>query len=107
MKLLIVIVNNDDAKAVSKALVKNRFYSTKLASTGNFLLSGNTTMLVGCQNEEVDKVIEVIKSEAHQRKKMVTPIAGISASLLSPSPIEVTVGGATIFIVDVEKFVKI
>lgn len=64
-------------------------------------------MLVGCQNEEVDKVIEVIKSEAHQRKKMVTPIAGISASLLSPSPIEVTVGGATIFIVDVEKFVKI
>ena len=46
MKLLIVIVNNDDAKAVSKALVKNRFYSTKLASTGNFLLSGNTTMLV-------------------------------------------------------------
>ena len=52
MKLLIIIVNNDDAKAVAKSLVKNKFYSTKLASTGNFLLSGNTTMLVGCQDEE-------------------------------------------------------
>lgn len=107
MKLMIIIVNNDDAKAVSKALVKNKFYSTKLASTGNFLLSGNTTMLVGCQDEEVDKVIEVIKAEAHQRKKMITPIASMSSGLLSPTPIEVTIGGATIFIMDVEKFVKL
>ncbi len=107
MKLMVIIVNNDDAKAVSKALVKNKFYSTKLASTGSFLLSGNTTMLVGCQDDEVEKAIEVIKGEAHQRKKMVTPIASMTAGLLSPSPIEVTVGGATIFILDVEKFVKL
>ncbi len=107
MKLLVIIVNNDDAKAVAKSLVKNKFYSTKLASTGNFLLSGNTTMLVGCQDDEVDKVLEIIKAEAHQRKRVVTPIASMTAGLLTPTAIEVTVGGATIFILDVEKFVKL
>ena len=107
MKLLIIIVNNDDAKAVAKSLVKNKFYSTKLASTGNFLLSGSTTMLVGCQDDEVEKVINIIKSEAHQREKMVTPVASMSAGILSPSPIEVTIGGATIFIINVEQFVKL
>ena len=43
MKLIIAIINHDDAKAVTQALTKNGFSSTKLATTGGFLMSGNAT----------------------------------------------------------------
>lgn len=106
MKLLVAIINNDDIKQVSKTLIKNRVYSTKLSSTGNFLMSGNTTLLIGCQDEEVEKILNIIKECAHSRKKLVTPTMSQTIGLFSPNPIEVTVGGATIFILNVEQFHK-
>lgn len=106
MKLLIAIINNDDIKQVSKALIKNQFYSTKLASTGNFLMNGNTTLLIGCQDEEVEKVLEIIKDKAHSRKKLVTPAMSTALNMFTPNPIEVNVGGATIFVINVENFHK-
>ena len=46
MKLIFAVVNGDDSAAVSKALAKNGFRATKLASSGSFLSSGNTTFLI-------------------------------------------------------------
>jgi uncharacterized protein YaaQ len=109
MKLVIAIVQDDDAANLVARLTKEGFRVTKLATTGGFLRAGNTTLLVGVEEEKVEKVIGTIKGLCETRKQVVTstsPVAG-TTGVYVPYPIEVSVGGATIFVVDVDKFVKI
>ena len=56
MKLVYAIVNSDDTYAVNKGLLKAGIRATKLSSTGGFLMSGNTTFLICCPDEQVDLV---------------------------------------------------
>ena len=60
MKLILAIVSSDDSSMVSSALTKNNFSVTKLATTGGFLMSGNTTFLIGTEDENVDKAISCL-----------------------------------------------
>jgi len=109
MKLVIGIVQDDDSQDLVASLTKEGFRVTKLATTGGFLRSGNTTLLVGVEEEKVDKVIGIIRNLCETRKQVITstsPVAG-STGVYVPYPIEVSVGGATIFVVDVDKFIKI
>ena len=107
MKLVIAIVNHDDAGAVTQNLAKNGFSSTKLSSAGGFLLAGNSTLLVGVEENQVDEVIRVIGEHSHSRKQMIPAINEVGMTYLPTMPVEVTVGGATIFVVDVERFVRL
>ena len=106
MKLILAIVSNDDSSKVSSALTKNHFSVTKLATTGGFLLSGNTTFLIGTQDEKVDEVITIIADHSKKRKQMV-PSASYGVGMYTTYPVEVQVGGATIFVMDVERFEKV
>lgn len=109
MKLVISIVQDDDASNVVGKLTKEGFRVTKLATTGGFLRAGNTTLLVGVDEEKVDKVIGIIKNLCESRKQVITstsPVAG-TTGVYVPYPIEVSVGGATIFVVDVDRFEKV
>ena len=56
MKLVIAIVNDDDSIEVADALSENRFSATKMASTGGFLRTGNTTFFIGVEQERVDEL---------------------------------------------------
>jgi len=109
MKLVFAIVNDEDGNKVMKELNKNSFSVTKLCSTGGFLKSGNTTLLVGVDEDKVDQVIEIIKSKSKSRKQIInSPIAPLDVgSMLLNNTVEVVVGGATIFILDVERFEKV
>ena len=60
MKLILAIVSNDDASAVSSALTSENYSVTRLATTGGFLRAGNTTMIVGTEDDKVEKCIEII-----------------------------------------------
>ena len=108
MKLVVAIINNDDANAVMSNLTKNGYQATKLSTSGGFLRAGNITLLIGVEKNKVDEVINLIGECSSQRKK-ITPVNNtyIGDSMLSSMPVEVTVGGATIFILDVEQFYKI
>ncbi len=109
MKLVFAIVSNDDANVVMKELNKEGFSVTKMASTGGFLRVGNVTLLVGTEEENVQKVIDVISKFSAKRKQVVfsaEPYIGASAGYMS-FPAEIEVGGATIFVIDVERFEKI
>ena len=108
MKLIVAIINNDDANAVMSNLTKNGYQATKLSTSGGFLRAGNITLLFGVEKNKVDEVINLIGECSSQRKK-ITPVNNtyIGDSMLSSMPIEVTVGGATIFVLDVEQFYKI
>lgn len=107
MKLIYAIVNNDDAHAVSSALTKAGFQATKLASTGGFLMAGNTTFLICSEDEKVDDIIGVIKNHSHKRKQYVSSVASYGESGYASMPAEVFVGGATIFVTNVERFEKV
>lgn len=107
MKLVLAIVNHDDANAVTQALTKKGFSSTKLATTGGFLMAGNVTVLIGVDDEKVQTVIDVIHAQSHSRKQMIPTSTEMSFGYYPSMPVEVTVGGATIFVVDIERFERV
>lgn len=107
MKLVYAIVNNDDTYAVSKGLLKNGIRATKLSSTGGFLMSGNTTFMICCEDEQVDAVIEVCKQHSRKRKQFVPSSSIMEQEIGASRPVEVTIGGATIFVTDIERFEKV
>ena len=112
MKLILAIINHDDANTVTQALTKKGFSSTKLATTGGFLKKGNTTLLLGIEDEKVDAVCEIIKQHSGKRQQiMYTPPApsncNVYPNAVSSVPVNVEVGGATIFIMPVDDFRKV
>lgn len=107
MKLILAIVSNDDSGAVSSALTKDNFQVTRLATTGGFLRAGNTTLIVGCEDDKVDKAIDLIGQESKRRTEVVPSTASYDIGRYASFPVEVQVGGATIFVIDIEKFIKL
>jgi len=109
MKLIVAVVQDQDVNKLLAGLSEKGLGATKLASTGGFLRQGNTTMLIGVEQNQVDRVVEMIKETCCSRKQLVTPMAAVSQSINSyiPNPIEVSVGGATVFVLDVEGFAKV
>ncbi len=106
-KLIIAIVSNEDSTAASRALTKGGFSVTRLATTGGFLLSGKTTMLVGTDADRVDEAIHIIGENSCKRNKMVSGNTSFNAGMYANVPVQVTVGGATIFVIDVERYEKL
>lgn len=108
MKLIIAVVNSDDASSVLNGLSRAGYSATKLSTTGSFLRAGNITLLIGVEEEKVDEVIALIGEHSSSRKQMTVPApaGGVEGRLIA-MPVEITVGGATVFVVDVEKFVKL
>jgi len=107
MKLIFAIVNGDDSQAVAKALTKNGFFATKLASTGGFLSAGNTTFLICTEDDKVDRVVKIIEEKSHKRKQFVPSAASYGVGTYTSFPVEVSVGGATVFVTDIERFEKV
>lgn len=107
MKLIITIVSKDDSSTVMNQLIKRKFFVTKLSSSGGFLRSGNVTLMIGTSDDMVDNAIDIITEYSKSRVEMVPSSITNEFGPLSATPIEVSVGGATMFIVDVEKFVKV
>lgn len=105
MKLIIAIVSSDDANRVSIGLTKGGLSATKLATTGGFLKTGNTTFLVGVEDESVEAVMEVLRACSSRREQLVPVSTG--AADLPVMPVKVSVGGATVFVTDVERFEKL
>ncbi|PYZ95454.1 hypothetical protein CR205_19775 [Alteribacter lacisalsi] len=108
MKLIVAVVQDKDSNRLSDALVDHKYQATKLASTGGFLKAGNTTFMIGTENENVQDVLSIIKDNCKSREQLVAPISpmGGNADSYVPYPVEVQVGGATVFVLPVEEFEK-
>ena len=108
MKLIVSIVQDQDAPSLIDDLTEKDFRVTKLASTGGFLKSGNTTLIMGVEDEKVDEILAVIENNCKIRK-ITTSLLNITmpGDSFIPYPLDVKVGGATIFILDIEKHIKI
>ena len=106
MKLIFAIVNNDDSNSVATNLTAGGFSVTKLATTGGFLKAGNTTFIVGTDDEKVSDVIALIEKHSRKRTQVVPANTAFTPGLFPSVPVEVAVGGATIFVLNVENFIK-
>ena len=109
MKMIMAIVSSDDANRVSSHLTKENYSVTKLSTTGGFLRAGNTTILIGTDDDRVDHALEIIAHHSKKRTQMM-PSGSMgmmeSSRIMDSHPVEVVVGGATVFILNVERFEK-
>ncbi|MBQ8201091.1 MAG: cyclic-di-AMP receptor [Clostridia bacterium] len=111
MKLIVAIVQDEDASRLVNQLMKEGFGVTKLATTGGFLRAGNTTLLVGVDDEKLQSVMDIIEHVCKSRKQIASAPTSMShmGGVYSAAsyPVEVTVGGATVFVLSVDQFVKL
>ncbi|WP_124065407.1 cyclic-di-AMP receptor [Clostridium sp. E02] len=111
MKIIYAIVSSDDGNRVTDVLNEHQFSVTKLATTGGFLKKGNSTLMIGAEDGQIEDVIHLIKETCGKRQKITCNvpapnIASVSAGYMM-MPMTVELGGATIFVTDVERFEKI
>ena len=108
MKLVFAIVHDEDTPRLMAELNKAGFRVTKLNSSGGFLRSGNTTLMIVVETDKKDEVLDLIRKYSSSRQSAIntnlTPSAMGGAYV--PYPVDVTVGGATVFVVNVEQFEK-
>ena len=109
MKLIIAIVQDEDASRLVSKLMNEGYGVTKLATTGGFLRAGNTTLLLGGDDEKFDGAMAVIEKVCKSRKQIATAPTSMTGvnGVYSPYPIEVMVGGATVFVLTVDQFIKL
>ncbi|HOU09605.1 MAG TPA: cyclic-di-AMP receptor [Clostridiales bacterium] len=107
MKLIVAIINNDDCHAVLGELTRNGLSATKLSTSGGFLRAGNATLIIGAQEDKVGEVIDIIKRFSSKRTQMMETGPAFASEAFMTMPVEVTVGGATVFVLDVEQFYKL
>ena len=109
MKLVMAIIHDEDAFQIMDLLSEGGYSVTKLASTGGFLRAGNTTLICGVEDERIPDLLQIIEKKCKSRKQ-ITSVNSTHVNATEnyvPYPVEVTVGGATIFVMNVEQFKKV
>src|SRR6266540_6532918 len=109
VKLVTAVVHSEDAGNLVDALLEKEFRATRLQSSGGFLKQGNATILVGVEDDQVDAVLEIVSANCHSRRQFVNPMPPIMepGEFYMPYPVEVEVGGATVFVLPVERFERL
>lgn len=108
MKLAICIVHNRDRNKLTDEMLKAGFKFTVIGSTGGFLREGNSTLLIGLDDELIPSLKEIVQASCKSREQMVNvmPFEAAPPGAFIPSPVKVPVGGAVMFFLDVDEFVR-
>jgi uncharacterized protein YaaQ len=109
VKLVIAVVQGEDAQRTVEALTSAGISSTRVSSTGGFLQQGNVTILVGIEEARVAEALQIIRDNCRERSRYLTPAMPTAepGDFLAAFPVEVQVGGATVFVVPVDSFEKV
>jgi len=109
VKLVVAIVHNEDAGQLVDVLLEQEYRATRLHSSGGFLKQSNATVMVGVEDEQVDEVLDLVRATCHSRAQIVNPMPPIMepGEFFMPYPLGIEVGGATVFVVPVERFERL
>lgn len=108
MKLIMAVVSSDDSREVLDRLTKAGFRATVISTTGGFLREGNTTFFLGTEDQRVAQAIDILRQVCRRRTQWVSPLPTLEGpGLEMAEPIEVSVGGGVVFVMNVEQFVQI
>jgi uncharacterized protein YaaQ len=104
MKLILAVVQHQDAGTLVDALTEQAFRVTRLSSQGGFLREGNVTLMLSVEDAQVNTVVKTVREHCSTRTRYVSPMPPIAESgeFYPPAPLEVQVGGATIFVLKAE-----
>lgn len=94
MKLIIAIIQDEHVNKVIRTLMDNKIRTTRLSSTGGFLKSGNTTLLIGTEEAEIDHITELIGNQTKSKT-------------IKEGRENIVVGGANLFVIDIFDYVKL
>jgi len=106
MKLCVCIVHNRDKNRITEELVRAGFKFTVIGSTGGFLREGNTTFLIGCEDDEKAALFKLIQQNCKSREQLVNvmPFEVSPPGTFIPNPVKVPIGGAVVFVLNVDQF---
>ena len=107
MKLIVVIVSNKDLSTVLANTGKEGFFSTRIATSGQFLNGGQTTILFGTEDEKTDKLFEILEQSVTKRVIRQTGVNSTIEGSLLKKPVDVEEYGAVAFVINVDEFRKI
>ena len=109
MKLIVAVVQAKDAEGLVAALGARGFQATQINSAGGFLRESNVTLLMGVQESYVAEVLRIVRQHCQARSHFVNPLMPISepSEFYVPSTVEVRVGGATVFVLAVERYERV
>ena len=109
MKLVVAIVHNEDAGSLVDGLLEREYRATRLHSSGGFLKQSNATIIVGVEEPQIEEVLAIIRRTCTARTQIVNPMPPIMepGEFFMPYPLEVEVGGATVFVLPVERFERL
>ena len=107
-KLLVIIAATDDADRLLERMIAEGHPATKISSTGGFLRRGNATILTGVTGGAVDEVLAMVRAECEPREEFI-PVQTLPfpGSLPPTESLQVRVGGAIVFVLDIQQFEKI
>lgn len=105
MQLIIAIVQDEDAAGATTGLNEAGFRVTRIKTTGGFLRKGNSTLLVVTPKSKVPRALLMLRENCELRTEFFVPSAPGEFSQPYPlEPIETEIGGATVFVLNVERF---
>ncbi len=106
MKMVMAIVHGDDAGGLVNALTEKSYRSTRINTAGGFLKESNATILVGVDDDKVNDVLAIIRSNCQARTQFINPLPPVMepGEFYMPYPVEVQIGGAIVFVLDVARF---
>jgi len=109
MKLVVAIVQREDAGVLIDALTEKGYRATRINTAGGFLKEGNATVLVGVEDPAVDEVLSLVEASCNTRTQYINPLPPVMepGEFYMPYPVEVQVGGATVFVLNVERYARL
>lgn len=109
MQLVLAIVHSDDAPGLIDSLTRLGFRATRINTAGGFLKESNATILLGVEEERVDEVLATIQNNCQTRTQYINPLPPVMepGEFYMPYPVEVQIGGATVFVLDMTDFVRL
>lgn len=105
-RLMAAVIQMPDYEIAARALSDAGFYVTQLGSSGGFLGRQNLTLLIGIQSEQESVAEEILRKNCRRRVEYITTSLE-GAPFHMPLPTPISVGGATVFTLTVERFEEI
>jgi len=105
--LLLVTVTGSQAERLREQLTREGFYFTEIDSSGGLIYETTESLLIGVPRPQLARVLDHIRRYCQTQTKYLATHVAVPAMEIQPLMVEAEVGGATVYVLDVERFVQI
>lgn len=106
-QLVIATVAGEQSRALTRRLLQDGFYVTQVDSCGGILYESTASLLIGLEKAHLPRLLEHFRECCYTHKRFIPAHAETPMLEIQPVMIEAEVGGALIYVLDVERFEQI